>query len=243
MADLAAELLERDHDLQRRLLGVIREADGYGRLVTAHGDDALYRDPESNPLFDFRTDQEHNAIPEMIAFDRGIRGYPVVNAEFGYERGVEKFSTWRVEQNWEEVLRRAYMIYLAGGYGVYYYHNTAWDVVKPDPEPPGMRRFQVLKETLSALPYWRMEPAHHLAVGGPCLALAGVAYACYVEQNLTINLLGLKEPEKARAEWVNTWTGERVKARAARAVLRMKKPESFADAPALLVVVGSHEDF
>ena len=56
--------------------------------------------------------------------------------------------------------------YLAGGYGVYYYNNTAWDVVKPEPEPPGAARFQQLKETLSELPYWRMEPANQLAIGG-----------------------------------------------------------------------------
>ena len=106
----------------------------------------------------------------MIAFDRAIRAYPVLNSEFGYERGVDKFPSYRVLHDWQEQLRRAWLVYLAGGYGVYYYHNTAWDVVKPDPEPPGMQRFQLLKDTLAALPYWRMEPHNELAVGGPCLA-------------------------------------------------------------------------
>ena len=102
------------------------------------------------------------------------------------------------------------LIYLAGGYGVYYYHNTAWDVVKPDPEPPGMKRFQLLKDTLSALPYWRMEPHNELAVGGPCLAVPGEVYAIYVDDDpLTMNLTGMDSPEKARAEWVDTWSGRR----------------------------------
>ena len=116
----------------------------------------------------------------------------MLNSEFGYERGVDKMPTYRTAHDWEEQLRRAWLIYLAGGYGVYYYHNTAWDVVKPDPEPPGMQRFQLLKDTLSALPCWRMEPHNELAVGGPCLALPGEAYAFYLEgTQITVNLRGL----------------------------------------------------
>ena len=62
------------------------------------------------------------------------------------------------------MLRRAYLTYMAGAYHVYYYNNTAWDVVKPEPEVAGAARFQQLNETLSALPYWRMEPANQLAI-------------------------------------------------------------------------------
>ena len=136
-------------------------------------------------------------------------------------------------------------MYLAGGYGVYYYSNTAWDVVKPDPEPPGMKRFQLLKETLSTLPYWRMAPHNELAVGGPCLALPGEAYAVYVETGaVIINLTGLESPEKARAEWVDTWTGQRAPVRLAAAPVqrRVPKPKAFRDAPALLLIkVGPRE--
>ena len=228
---------EKDQLLQRRLMEVVRSGDAYRRLVTAHDDDAFYWNPELNASLDFRTDQQHSFWPEMIAFDRALRRYPVLNSEFGYERGVDKFPTYRIEHDWQEQLRRAYLVYFAGGYGVYYYHNTAWDVVKPDPEPPGMERFQLLKNTLAALPYWRMEPANQLAVGGPCLALAGEAYACYLEgAQITVNLLALEDAQNARAEWVNTWTGAREKARIARGVLKLRKPEAFGDAPAVLVV-------
>jgi hypothetical protein len=175
----------------------------------------------------------------MILFDRARRAYPVVNSEFGYEYGVEKLPTHAHTNqcDWQELLRRAYHIYLAGGYGVYYYNNTAWDVVKPDPEPPGMRRFQLLKDTLSALPYWRMEPANHLAAGGPCLAAPGVAYAFYVEgAQITVNLAALDGP--ANAEWINTWEGTREPLRIERTgVLRsLRKPAAFGRAPALLVI-------
>lgn len=230
---------ERDPGLQRRLMETVRASDAYRRLLTAHDDDEFYWTPEFNKLLDFRTDQQHTLWPDMIAFDRALRRYPVVNSEFGYERGVDTFPSYNVVHDWQEQLRRAWLIYLAGGYGVYYYHNTAWDVVKPDPEPPGMQRFQLLKDTLAALPYWRMEPHNEVAVGGPCLAEPGRAYACYVEgPQLTLNLLALDAPEKAQAEWIDTWTGKRepVKLNRAQVHRQLKKPESFGKAPAVLVV-------
>jgi hypothetical protein len=163
----------------------------------------------------------------------------VVNAEFGYEYGVEKLPTHahRNQCDWKEFLRRAWHIHLAGGYGVYYYNNTAWDVVKPDPEPPGMKRFQLLRQTLESLPYWRMKPSNHLAAGGPCLALPGEAYIFYVEgEPLIVNLEGLESPGEARAEWINTWDGAREKASVRPGALKLRKPASFGQAPALLVV-------
>jgi hypothetical protein len=230
---------ERDLGLQRRLMELVRASDSYRRLLTTHDDDVFYWTPELNRLVDFRTDQQHAFWPEMIAFDRAIRRYPVVNSEFGYERGVDTFPSYNVVHDWQEQLRRAWLIYLAGGYGVYYYHNTAWDVVKPDPEPPGMQRFQLLRDTLAALPYWRMEPHNEVAVGGPCLAQLGQAYACYVEgPQLTLNLLALDAPEEAQAEWIDTWTGKRepVKLDRAQVYRQLKKPESFGKSPAVLVV-------
>ena len=138
---------------------------------------------------------------------------------------------------WQELLRRAYLIYLAGGYGVYYYNNTAWDVIKPDPEPPGMKGFQLLKDSLSSLPYWKMNPADQLAVGGPCLAAPGEAYAFYVEgKSVAVNLSAL-EAGPVTAEWVNTWTGDREKESTIHSgAFRLKKPDSFAAAPGLLIV-------
>jgi hypothetical protein len=227
---------ERDQRLQQRLIELVRRTDGYRRLVTVHDDDAFYWTPEFNSLLDFRTDQQHTFWPEMISFDRALRPYPVLNSEFGYERGVDKMPTYKTEHDWQEQLRRAYLVYFAGGYGVYYYHNTAWDVVKPDPEPPGMIRFQRLRETLSSLPYWRMEPHNELAVGGPCLALPGEAYAFYLEgDQITVNLTGA---EPGSAEWIDTWTGAREKADLRRPMIfgNLKKPAAFGQAPAVLIV-------
>lgn len=230
---------EKDDVLQCRLIDLIRYADAYKHLTTAHDDEAY----EWNPIFsrnlDFRTDQQHSDYAAMILFDRTRRQYPILNAEFGYEFGVDKLPTHTHSNqcDWKEFLGRAYHVYLAGGYGVYYYNNTAWDVIKPDPEPPGMKGWQLLEETLSALPYWRMEPHDELAAGGPCLAAPGEAYAFYVEHStLTVNLSAL-EHAPVIADWVNTWTGDRQKASSIRPGFhKLKKPEAFGAGPGLLIV-------
>ncbi len=228
---------EKDNRLQRHLMERIRHHDAYRRLVTVHDDDAFYEDPEFNTSADFRTDQQHTHWEARLAFDRALRRYPVLNSEFGYERGMDGFPTYRVVHEWQEQLRRAWLVYLAGGYGVYYYHNTAWDVVKPEPEPPGMERFAILKKSLSSLPYWRMEPANHLADGAPCLVREGEAYACFIEgEQVKVNLRALDGT--GQPQWLNTWTGEQIQEPAIQpGVHRFRKPEPFGKAPALLRVV------
>ena len=227
---------EKDNGLQKRLIDLVRATDAYRRLTTVHDDDAYDWDPALNSNLDFSSDQQHSHWAEVVAFDRALCKRPVVNVEFGYERGVDDLPTYRVMQGWREVLRRAWLIYLAGGYGAYYYSNTAWDLVKPDPEPPGYRRFQLLKDTLSALPYWKLSPANHLSAGGPCLALEQVAYACYVEgARITVNLSRMAAGSVA--EWTDTWTGAKESAAIPRpGIVTIEKPVSFGEAPGLLVV-------
>ncbi len=229
---------EKDEALQSSLTDLVRSTDAYKRLFTAHDDDLYTWDPQLSRNLDFRSDQQHTHYAEMIAFDRALRPYPVINTEFAYERGVDKMPTYKTEHDWQVQLHRAYLVYLAGGYGVYYYHNTAWDVFKPEPEAPGMKPFQLLGETLSSLPYWRMEPSNSLAVGGPCLALRGEVYAFYLEgRDLVVNLRELENPQTAKAEWINTWTGAKLEAKVpGGGIGKLKKPEAFADAPVLLIV-------
>jgi hypothetical protein len=176
---------EPDKKLEERLIDLIRSTDGYHRLTTAHDNDLYDWDSNLNSNLDFRTDQEHRDWKEMVIFDRKLRPWPVVNSELYYERGVDNLPTYPIKQNWQDEVRGAYEVYLSGGYFVYYYDNTAWDVVKPDPEPPGAQRFQILKKSLSSLPYWKMEPKPELAAGGPCLAIPGLVYAFYVNPGAT----------------------------------------------------------
>jgi hypothetical protein len=229
---------EKDNLLQKSLIDLVRSEDAYGHLTVVHDDDAFEWDPVLSSNIDFRTDQQHSDYAAMIAFDRAMRMRPVVNAEFGYEFGVDKLPTHthRNQSDWKEHLRRAYVIYFAGGYGVYYYNNTAWDVIKPDPEPPGMPRWQILKRTLSELPYWRMSPCDELAVGGQGLCDGGRTRAFYVPgPRITVNLR--KMDGDPTGSWINTWTGEHSDAGALPAgAMTLPKPKSFGEAPAVLVV-------
>jgi hypothetical protein len=258
---------ERDKSLEKRLIDLVRASDGYHRLTTAHDNDLYDWDPKLNTNLDFRTDQEHFHWKEMLLFDRQILPWPIVNSELYYERGVDDLPTYPVKQDWQDMIRGAYEVYLSGGYFVYYYSNTAWDVVKPDPEPPGMPRFQTLKENLAALPYWLMEPKPELAAGGPCLTIPGEVYAYLVQpsrrpegsptppptasrpprvrpslgqsREIAINLNTLHGP--ATAQWVNIWSGEKYEsAIAGPGVYQFNRPSSFGAAPGLLIVRARH---
>lgn len=230
---------ERDNALQHNLINLVRSEDAYKHLVTLHDDDVYEWDPALNTNIDFRSDQEHRIDwADLVIFDRAHRRRPVVNVEFSYELGVEKLPTHtNVNQvEWPEMLRRAYMIYFAGGYGAYYYNNTAWDIVKPDPEPPGHPRWQILRQIFTSVPWWRLEPHPELSAGARCLAQPGAVYLFYFDrEQAAINLTSM--PESASSVWVNTWTGDRVPARAGPGTLgRVSKPKEFGGAPAVLVI-------
>lgn len=254
---------EADKHLEKRLIDLVRANDGYHRLTTAHDNDVYDWDPRLNTDLDFRTDQEHFYWKEMLLFDREILPWPIVNSELYYERGVDDLPTYPIKQDWQDTIRGAYEVYLSGGYFVYYYDNTAWDVVKPDPEPPGMPRFQTLKENLAALPYWLMTPQPELAAGGPCLAIPGEVYAYLVQplrrpegsppaaspenhmprprrnlgqaREIAINLNALPGP--ATAQWVNIWSGEKTETEIpGPGVYQLNRPDSFGRAPGLLIV-------
>ena len=48
----------------------------------------------------------------------------------------------------------------------------------------------------------------------------------------------MDSPDRAQAQWVDTWTGNRepVKLNGAQVYRQLRKPESFGKAPAVLVV-------
>jgi hypothetical protein len=161
---------------------VIRATDAYHNLTSTHTDSPFTWDPKLGAkVVDFSLDQEHGAHwQDKTAFERALFKRPYVNSEIYYEIGVDDLPTYGPRNPWQQVIASAYQTYLSGGYFAYYYGNTAWDLVKPDPEPPGMPPMQYLKDNLSTLPYWTMDPMPQLAVGGPCLARPGHVYACYV---------------------------------------------------------------
>ncbi|MBN8731475.1 MAG: DUF4038 domain-containing protein [Acidobacteria bacterium] len=244
--DFAKEsFYEKNNQLQRNLMELVRSTDAYRHMMGVHDDDIYEWDPKLGATLDLRIDQQHVDWEQMIAFDRAQRRRPVVNVEYSYELGVEPLPTHNnVNQvDWKLNLVRAYRILFAGGYIAYYYNNTAWDIVKPDPEPPGMARFQILKQLFESVPYWRMNPAPALAVGGKCLSDDATTMMCLAEgeqarakdRHLTLNLMGFSGA--LGAEWVNTWTGERkAMGRIEAGVATIDYPADFGGAPAILIL-------
>lgn len=104
---------------------------------------------------------------------------------------------------------RAWEVCTAGGYGAYYYTNTAWDVIKPLETPPGYGYFKNLRSFFEGTRYWLLEPHDELLDRGHCLADPGKEYIVYHGEpgEFTLEIAGVKRPLKV--EWFHPLTGER----------------------------------
>lgn len=187
----------KDPDYWDSRVDLIRRLDAYGRLITIHD--------VNLPKADFLADQQHSDFYNHIIAERHSRRWPVVNVEFGYEPGpIDVYHSTHPE----ELRRRLWQIYMAGGYGVYYYTNTAWDVVSLEPEPRGYDWMAALVKAFSRLPYWEMEPNNDLTDRGLCLAKPGEHYLVYLAEGGHATV----EVEGAMAElptaWINPRTGD-----------------------------------
>jgi hypothetical protein len=180
---------EKDADYKLAVLNKIKEMDPYDNLVTVHDDNANYENGNYD-ICDFRSDQQHSNWGEVIQQQRAQRRWPVVNVEYGYEEGVDNLPTYGVKQPWEEVLRRTWEICCAGGYPNYYYSNTSWDLIKWQPEPPGWKRYRILRDFFESTRWWGAEPHQDLVVEGTawCLADPGREYIVFAPQGGPITL-------------------------------------------------------
>lgn len=180
---------------------LIRRLDAYRRLVTIHD--------VNLPTCDFLADQQHSDFYNHILRERQARPWPVVNVEFGYEPGP--IATYG-NTNPEELRRRLWQIYMAGGYGVYYYCDTAWDVVLLEPEPRGYDWMAALLKAFRRVPYWEMEPDNELTDRGLCLAKPGEHYLVYLAEGgrarVQVELAGASLP----AAWISPRNGDVVEA-------------------------------
>jgi hypothetical protein len=210
--DLAKEAnYEKDVNYKIARLQFIRANDPYRRLLTVHDDHATYDRGVYNDLLDYRSDQQHTQWRATMLDHLQQNAWPVINTEFGYEHGPKGLNdkTYSVAQAPEEVVRRAWEVYMAGGFGVYYYTYTAWDVIRPQDTPPGYAYFKHLREFFDGTAYWRMKPAEGLSSDGYCLAESGREYVVFLNAAapFTLTLQGLAGPLKA--EWFRPLTGER----------------------------------
>jgi len=203
---------EKDAKYKLAVIAKLRKWDAFGNLVTVHDDDGNYNGGNYDVL-DFRSDQQHSKWGEMILKQRAQRRWPVHNIEYGYERGLEDLPTYKVMQDWQEVLRRTYEIYCSGGYCTYYYSNTSWDLIKWDPEPPGWKRYRILRDFFESAEWWKTEPHRELIVEGQawCLAEPGRQYIIFAPNGgkLTVRLAGAKRFAVTR---LDPWSGEKTPA-------------------------------
>jgi hypothetical protein len=227
---------EKDAEYKLAVIKKVKEWDAYDRLVTVHDDNGNYDNGNYN-VCDFRSDQQHEKWGETIIAQRKARVWPVVNIEYGYERGVEKLPTYNVMQDWQEVLRRTYEIVCAGGYPTYYYSNTSWDLVKWEPQPPGWKRYRVLKDFFDGVKYWLMEPKGQIG-GTWVLANEGKEYVIFAPNGgaVRFSIAGVGSP--LRAEFLNIQTGERAAA-GTFADGEHSKESPFGTTPVILHLGGS----
>ncbi len=66
--------------------------------------------------------------------------WPTINTEFGYEHGPNGFGdkTYSVAQSPAEACR-TWEVWMAGGFGAYYYNYTEWDIIHPETRRRDMR--------------------------------------------------------------------------------------------------------
>jgi hypothetical protein len=235
---------EKDVDYKIGRLKYMRANLPSPRLLTVHDDRAVYDRGAYDEVADFRSDQQHKNWRDSMLDHRRRREWPVINTEYGYEHGPGglKDRTYNQVQAPEEVCRRAWEVYTAGGSGVYYYTYTAWDVLRVDDTPPGYAYFKHLHDFLNRTSHWKLKPVDGLTSDGYCLADPGREYVVFLNKAapFTLKLDGVSEPLKA--EWCHPFTGERRDGgKLNGGTAELKPPAEWADVPVALHV-GERRD-
>jgi hypothetical protein len=207
------------HDYTLDRMRIVRHADAYRHLVTVH--DPVGNSPAQTSAVDdacdFISDQIH--LGDVGLYNReAVRRFrtlpkPYVNVEYGYELGAEDIKTYRspTTRPWQDILLWTYAIYVGGGHACYYYNNTSWDLVKPEPEPPGWARYRYLVDLLAEMDIRRMEPDNDFVQGGYCLAERGRQYLVLLPHggNCAIDLTAVSPTCPLEARWMDIYTGAR----------------------------------
>jgi hypothetical protein len=215
--NLLNELGSHEYTIDR--IGLVRRTDAYRHLVTAHDTaaDSAGQDSPADQACDFVCDQVH--LHDVAKYNREAAGRfqkgvkPYMNIEYGYEEGVEPLPTFHSggTRPWQDILLWTWAIYLGGGYACYYYSNTAWDLIKLQPEPPGWQRYRYLADFLALLNVNAMEPCNDLVERGFCLAEPGRQYLVFLSEGGDTNLALDGVPTRASVEclWMDIFCGER----------------------------------
>ncbi|MBZ0254546.1 hypothetical protein K8I31_00695, partial [bacterium] len=229
--------LEQDVAYKQNRMGFVRQYDPYNRLITVHDDNPAYERGAYDDIVDFRSDQQHENWGAAILNQRKQHAWPIVNVEYGYEQGPEgaEDKTWQVAQAPEEVARRTWEIVTSGGYPVYYYTYTAWDVIKTKAAPPGYQYLKNLKDFFTQTPYWQMTPHPEIVDKGFCLSIPQQEYIVYQQAPMKFEIFieGLRQP--INAEWFRPFNNETLHAGTLRNGRNSFQPPSNWKAGALIL--------
>ncbi len=211
--DLAKEAqYEKNVDYKLGRFRFIRENDPYHRLLTIHDDKAVYDRGAYDTVADFRSDQQHTQWRETMLAHRKQKKWPVINTEFGYEHGPNGLNdkTYSHAQDPEEVCRRAWEVSVAGGFTTYYYTYTAWDIIRPEDNPPGYAYFKNLARFFRGTAFWTLNPVEGVASAGACLANPGKEYIVLLNPAATFTLKVDGATAPLPIEWYQPFTGARM---------------------------------
>ena len=202
-----------------------------------HDDRANYDRGVYNDLVDYRSDQQHTDWRKTMLAHLQQHSWPVINTEFGYECGPNGLGdkTYSVAQLPKEVCRRAWELYMAGGFGAYYYTYTAWDIIRPNDSPPGYQYFKNLLDFFASTGYWKMKPVEGVASDGYCLADAGREYVVFLNSAAPFTLTLGEQPAPFTGEWYQPFRGARLAAgKISSGRLDLKPPAEWGDDPVAL---------
>lgn len=205
--DVSKEAQNRPDEYWEDRLQFIKKYDAHDHLVTIH---SLWHRHEDlkRQYCDFISDQQHGDWHEHITDRRKFLERPVMNIEFSYEIGP--IETYRVKQYPDEVRRRMWVIYMAGGYATYYYSLTAWDVISHEIIPPGYSYCKHLYNFFTRTRYWEMDPRDDLVDKGHCLAREGEEYIVYLPKADAVTLKVQGAARQLTAKWYNPRSGQQV---------------------------------
>jgi hypothetical protein len=199
------------HDYTLSRIALIRHNDAYNHLVTVHDPEgaSLGRYSAVDEACDFASHQVHTGRVDRYNREatrmREILPKPYFNIEYGYEEGAETFKTYqsRTTASWQDVLKWTYALLAAGAYPGYYYSNTAWDLIRFEPEPPGWMRYRYLRDFIDRLPFNEMAGMNVLVDRGYCLADPGRAYFVYLPEggDALVDLTDLPSTRSPRGDW------------------------------------------
>jgi hypothetical protein len=179
-------------------------------LLTVHDDRHTYDRGHYDELVDFRCSQEHSDIHATMLQQLASNSWPVFNMESGYEHGPKGLNdrAFGRSNTPEQVIEAIWKNQMAGAYNAYYYTYTAWDIIRPEDNPPGYEYIKNFVDFFTKTDYWLLKSDDGLVSSGHCLSNQGKEYIVYQDgaNPFTLNLSGLTQP--LHAVWFQPLTGK-----------------------------------